>query len=138
MFSDLFIDFVKLYWIESDVFKLYSYAENDIEDFDFKEFNNFDSLKTVLNIRQENNLTNFIDLFVEKINESILISAISINETYKGYSSHFELTFNLGIGKRIVNANRYTDFSFYLNQIIPRLIEIGCYVCEVNCQDYDC
>ncbi len=138
MFSDLFIDFAQNYWIDSNKLNLHSLNENDIEDFEFKEFNNFDSLKTVLDIRQKNNLTNFINLFVKKFDESILISAISKNETYTGYSSHFEITFNLGIGKRIQNANRYTDFGFYLNQIIPRFLEIGCYVCEVNCQDFDC
>ena len=97
------------------------------------------SIKTFdLSIRENKGLANYISFWVDKCDETILISSVKKTDLYEGNSSHYELTFTPGIAKRIDKADRYTDYGFYLNQIIPRLIEIGCYVCEIKCQDFDC
>ena len=137
-FSDLFIDFVNDFWVDKKEFSLSSLDPDDIDDFNFKDFKSFNSLKPVLDSREKKGMANFLSLWVDKCDESILISSVKKSELYDGNSSHYELTFTPGIAKRIAKADRYTDYGFYLNQIIPRLLEMGCYVCEITCHDYDC
>lgn len=137
-FSDLFIDFVTNFWVDNNEFGLSSLDQQDIEDFNYKDFKNFNLLKPILDNREKKGVANYLSFWVNKCDETILISSIKKKELYEGNSSHYELTFTPGIGKRINKADRYTDYGFYLNQIIPRLLEIGCYVCEIKCRDYDC
>lgn len=137
-FSDLFIDFVTGFWVDKAEFGLLSLDLNDIDDFNYKDFKSINSLKPILDAREIKGIANYLSLLVNKFEDSISISSIKKSELYEGYSSHYELTFTPGFAKRIDKADRYTDYGYYLNQIVPRLLAVGCYVCEINCHDYDC
>lgn len=134
----MFIDFVTNFWVDKNDFGLSSLEQDDIDEFNYKDFKNFSLLKPILDNRENNGLSNYLSIWVDKFGETILISATKKTDLYEGSSSHYELTFTPGIAKRIDNADRYTDYGFYLNQIIPRLLKIDCYVCEIKCQDFDC
>lgn len=136
-FSDLFIEFVKDFWFDNNDFTVSSFEKEDINDYKYIEFPDFKTLKPILDYREDKNYDNYLFFYVKKIDEAILIRSTKMKESYKGYSSHYELNFTPGIGKRIENAERYTDYSYYLNQILPRLVKIDCYICEIECHDFD-
>ena len=108
-FSNLFIDFVTNFWVYKIEFSLSSLDQVYVDDFNYKDFKNFNSLKPILDIREKNGIANYLSFWVDKCYETILICSIKKSELYEGNSSHYELTFTPGIGKRIYNADRYTD-----------------------------
>jgi hypothetical protein len=112
---------------------------DDTEDFDFVDFEDYQEVKPILLERERRGLNTPINLWDQEYEESILFSFNRIENTYwdKGYITQYELNFLPGFGRRIVGADRYTDYGFYLNQLIPKLLQIGCYVCEITCQDFD-
>lgn len=136
-FSDLFFDFAINNWFENPKQIFQSLSIDDIDEFDFIPFDSFDKLRPILDFREQNSLTNYISIVVDKYEENILLGCLKKETSYKNFKSHFEWTITLGIGKRIENAERYTDFGFYQNQIIPNLIKLGCYICELNYHDFD-
>ena len=136
-FSDLFSTFILNFWNEGMNFCIASLEKDDIDNFNYIDFHDFKYLKPILDFRENNGNSNYLSFMVNQLNETISICSEKLKNNYKNDKSHFELTFTPGIGKRIENAERYTDFGFYLNQIIPRLIEINCHICEIECRDYD-
>lgn len=136
-FSNLFYDFAIDNWFNNTKQNVQSLKKDDVEDFDFITFNNFEILKPILDYRENKNISNYISLFVEDFEESILLNCIKIDQNYINYQAQYEWTITPCIGKRIKFAERYTDFGFYLNQIIPKLLKLNCYICEINCQDFD-
>lgn len=135
-FSDLFIAFVADFLFDDDSFIVSSLNKEDVDNYDYLEFNKV-SLKPILDYRQNKGYDNYITFFVKKFDELIILRAIKLKENYPGYSSQYELSFTFGIGKRIKNSSRHTDFTFYLNEILPRFMEIGCKIGEIKCSDYD-
>lgn len=108
----------------------------DVDDFDFKETKDFEDLKSILVQRELRGLPNYLILTVFDY-ETVTLSAVKVDHSFQNFKYQYELNFRLGIGRRIPNADRYTDFGFYLKDLLPRLIEIGCYINEVNCRDFD-
>jgi hypothetical protein len=50
--------------------------------------------------------------------------------------NHFRLTFSLGTAKRLKGSNRHTDYSHYLENIVP-LLEAHEYIMEsITCTDF--
>lgn len=52
-FSDLFIDFATNFWVEKNEFGLSSLEQDDIDDFNYKDFKNFNLLKPILDNREK-------------------------------------------------------------------------------------
>ena len=108
----------------------------DIDDFDFKETKDFEDLKSILTQRESKGLMNYVLLTVFDY-ETVTLSAQRLTHNYDDYQYQYELNFRLGIGRRIQTADRYTDFSFYLKDLLPKLKKIGCYINEMNCRDFE-
>lgn len=134
-FSDLFNDFMIEFDSSNNNFNFLSLKVNDLDNFDYVNYKNFKDLKPILDERENKEYSNYVSFFIDCLNERFLISSTKIEDTYEGFSSHFEIKINLGVGKRIENANQYTDYGFYLNNILPRLLRLNCYVIEVICRD---
>ncbi len=49
----------------------------------------------------------------------------------------FDIRITLGVGKRLVHLDRFTDYSYYLNQLLPVLNKAGFQVGKVVCEDID-
>ena len=128
-FADLLEKFVDDKWVSTNT----TLEVTDVDDYDFISFKDSQVVREILIKREKAGLRNHINLFANE--ESIWLISHKLEGEYHGYKNHYELNFSLGYGKRIDKANRYTDFGFYLNDIIPKLINIGCYVCEVTCRD---
>ncbi len=137
-FSELFLEFVTGFWVNNPEFHLESLELDDIDDFNFKRFNHFSLVKPILDLRESRGIDNYLNILIDANNSSMLIRSTKETAQYHGYNSHYELNFAPGNAKRIDGTTRYTDYGFYLNQIIPRLLAIGCYVCEISCHDFDC
>ncbi|TNE78629.1 MAG: hypothetical protein EP332_13540 [Bacteroidetes bacterium] len=137
-FSDLFLEFVSGFWVDNPEFHLDSLELDDIDDFNFKKFDHINLVKPILDLRESRGIDNYLAILIEEDNSSMLIRSTKKTTQYLGYNSHYELNFSPGAAKRIDGTKRYTDYGFYLNQIIPRLLAIGCYVCEITCHDFDC
>jgi hypothetical protein len=130
-FSDLFIDFVKGFLAEDPTFEMTSVAKDDTDLMDGIVFNDFESLKEVLDYRQHKKYHTSVTIYSENIGEAIYIGA----EKYSSSPARFSLDISPGVGKRIPDSERITDYGFYLCWIIPRLMELDCSIYEVVCKD---
>ncbi|NOS94601.1 MAG: hypothetical protein HOP30_22040 [Cyclobacteriaceae bacterium] len=71
------------------------------------------------------------------LDEELTIGIDKVDQNYEGFEKHYKISLIPGIGQRITGAERYTDFSFYLTRLLPRLTAPTDYVCEIVCQDFD-
>ena len=61
---------------------------------------------------------------------------INILENEDNSQKNYELNFGFDADKRLKNSERHTDFSHYLNYLLPKLEKMGCVFYEINCSDY--
>ena len=76
-----------------------------------------------------------LTLFDKEHWESIDIWAYPVEERENGRC--LKLIIQLGVGKRLAHAERYTDFSYYLNKIIPLLLSLNFLFETLTCKDVD-
>lgn len=118
--------------------KIVSLAEDDVEEFEYIEYDAYDALKEVLNKRENVGKDNYVVIWEKSIDDSLLVRSKKLETTYEGYNNHYEINFSMGYGVRIKEAERYTDYGYYLNRLVPIFIKNSVYICEINCCDYDC
>ena len=111
-------------------------AADDIEDYDFKVFSFSEACK-IFNERENQSLPIILTLWERDFEDSFLLTIEKLENTYKDSGTHYKLNFSIGYGKRIEEASRYTDYGYYLNQLIPKLDRMGCGIAEFKCQDFD-
>lgn len=133
---DLLNKFTENFWSYNKDETITTLSVDDEDDYDFIELGINESLG-ILKKRENKGWSNHITLWSKDYSESFLAQISRLENTYTGYKSHYELDFNLGMGKRLIKAERYTDYGHYLNLLIPHLLSIGCYVCEIRCNDFD-
>lgn len=121
---------------ESDTF--FSIPLDDDGDFDYQTFDNIKIVNDILDKRESERKLNAIGLWDKTNNESLGLLIHTLDNDYKGYNKHYLLSFSPYAAKRIERSTRLTDYGYYLNQLIPKLISIDCYICEVKCHDFDC
>ena len=73
-FSDIFVDFVTNFWVKNNEVNFNSFGLEDIDEFNFINFTNFDELKPILDQREAQGLTNYVNFLVAELEESISIS----------------------------------------------------------------
>ena len=115
-----------------------SLTEDDVDDYEYKQFESFNVVKQILDKREEKGLANYIVLLDSDIDDSFLVSSRKLDSSYLDYKNQYELNFSIGHGVRIKGAERYTDFSAYINKLIPLLSSKVGYICEISCTDFDC
>lgn len=115
-----------------------SIAEDDKDEFEFIDFKDVKTVYEILDKREKNRKVNTLTLWDDQYTESILLIINTLDNNYRGYNKHYEVSLCPGVGKRISQADRYTDYGHYLTQLIPKFKAMGCYVCEIECHDYDC
>jgi hypothetical protein len=136
---ELIEQFVQDFWSFNKDGSVNTLKADDTEDFDFIIFQDYQEVKQIFLERESKALSIPVNLWDQEYDESILFILNKIENTYSDSSfiTQYELDFLPGYGRRIVGADRYTDYGFYLNQLIPKLLQIGCYVCEIECHDFD-
>lgn len=138
IFSDLITEFEGQRWIFGKNNMIQTLSVEDKDDFDFKSFSDIMEVKEILNTREKEGIFNNLLLWDTKTDESMSLINYVKKEKYGNYKFHYDLTISFDGFKRINGADRYTDYGFYLNELLPRLIDLGCYICEVKCHDFDC
>ena len=133
---DILTEFTKNFWSYNDDRTITTLGVDDQDDYNFIDLNISNALEA-LTQRENKGWCNHINLWSKDYAESFLVRITKLENTYTGCKSHYELSFNLGIGKRLEKAERYTDYGHYLKLLIPHLLQMGCYVCEFSCNDYD-
>ena len=128
---------VQDFWRFNEDGSVYTLKADDTENYDFIIFQDYQEVKQIFLARESNGLPVTFTLWDREYDDSILVTLIKMENTYGGFTSQYELHLRPGYGKRIEGANRYTDYGFYLNQLIPKLLRMGCYVCEIKCHDFD-
>ena len=115
-----------------------SLSETDIDDFDYIKYSSFAVVKDILDNREDNGLDNHVVIWDKSIDDSLRVWSKRIDGIYEGYKQQYSVVLSIGIGVRIKGAERYTDFGIYLNKLLPLLVNNSMYICEVNCNDFDC
>ncbi len=115
-----------------------SLSETDIDDFDYIKYSSFAVVKDILDNREDNGLDNHVVIWDKSIDDSLRVWSKRIDSIYEGYKQQYSVVLSIGIGVRIKGAERYTDFGIYLNKLLPLLLKNSIYICEVNCNDFDC
>ena len=78
---------------------------------------------------------NTISFSVEKIGEELILSIKCLENTFND-DKKYEIWISPGGAHKLEKYERNTDFSYYLNLILPRFKEIGCYPIEIKCEDF--
>ena len=111
---------------------------NDDGNFDYQLFDDIEVVNNILDERESERKLNAIELWNKEYTETFGLLINVLDNNYIDSNKHYLLSITPKIAKRIEGATRLTDYGYYLNQLIPKLISIGCYVCEVTCHDFDC
>ncbi|MGB0430665.1 MAG: hypothetical protein ACPGLV_09340 [Bacteroidia bacterium] len=120
---------------ENDIIQ--SYSIDDIEEFEFIPFESEESLFETLDARENRNLSNYILLYNSDISEMIHLHIENLNDKNDGFGKGYSLTFSPLVGKRLECADRLTDYGYYLNMLVPRILRSNSKIKEIICEDYD-
>ncbi len=137
-FSDIITVLISEGYCFGEKNKIVTLSENDVDEFNYMEFDTFDIVKGVLDKREQKGYNNYIVIWDNETDESLLVSSTKLENNYSDYKNHYDINFAIGYGVRIKDAERYTDFSIYLNKLLPVLLKNSIYLCEINCSDYNC
>ncbi|MFL9483512.1 hypothetical protein ACI6Q2_12100 [Chitinophagaceae bacterium LWZ2-11] len=136
--SELVSQLTTGFWnIETPNGTFHSIPIND-EDFNFQEFNEIETVYNILDRREIEGKINAITLWDKEYTESLALLISGLENNYEDSNKHYLFSLSPDTAKRINGAPRLTDYGHYLNQFLPKLISIGCYICEVECRDFDC
>ena len=140
---DYFSDIIEILLSEGFYFnengKIMSLSEDDLENYDFISFDSYIEVKEILNKREDKGHNNYMLIWESGvIDDSLLVRCTKIDNKYNEYKNHYDINFDIRHGKRIKDAERYTDYGIYLNRLIPIFIKHSMYICEIKCCDYDC
>lgn len=106
----------------------------DTEEFNFETTDSLSLVFSVIESKFQQGEFGLLLIYDESHWESIdlFIYPQTPTEVY----NRFKLVFSFGIGKRLPDSDRYTDYSYYLSRIIPLLENNDFHFEEVTCNDY--
>ncbi|MBK8244836.1 MAG: hypothetical protein IPK88_15535 [Saprospiraceae bacterium] len=122
------------FWIKSNSCVVNTFYEDETDiDILPKEIE-FDKLEPIFNKREILNKVNIISFSVDTLDEGIILSINNLENTFND-DKMYEIWISPGGAHKLKEYERNTDFSYYLNLILPRFKEIGCYPFEIKCND---
>ncbi len=110
---------------------------DDDDAFDYQTFSDIETVNHILDRRESYGKINAIGLWDNNYTESFGLLIRTLENNYEDSNKHYLLSLTPDTAKRIEGAPRLTDYGYYLNRLIPKLISIDCYICEVTCHDFD-
>lgn len=123
------------FWLESSSSIVRTFYEDETDNDILPTEIQFDKLETVFRRRGLKNKINTLSFFVDNLNEGFILSVKSLENNFNE-ERKYEIRISPGGAHKLAEFDRNTDFSFYLNKILPRLEEIGCNPIQVTCEDY--
>jgi uncharacterized protein YbcC (UPF0753/DUF2309 family) len=122
-------------WMDKDNFKIKSFYLDDTDNDDISESMNFNEVEEILTLRDSKMLINTITVFINQIDESFIINSQLLENNFND-EKKYKLAFSPSGKYTLSNFERHTDFSFYLNILLPQLEKIGATATEINCEDF--
>jgi len=123
------------FWISSRSTSINTFYNDDTDNDILPKTIRFDELESLFNRRSNLKKVNTISFSVEKIGEELILSIKCLENTFNDYKK-YEIWISPGGAHKLEKYERNTDFSYYLNLILPRFKEIGCYPIEIKCEDF--
>lgn len=123
------------FWISSRSTSINTFYEDETDNDILPKAIRFDELESLFNKRSNLKKVNTISFPVDKLDEKLILSIKCLENTFND-DKKYEIWISPGGAHTLKEYDRNTDFSFYLNLILPRIKEIGCYSSEIKCEDY--
>ena len=123
------------FWICSRSTSINTFYEDDTDNEILPKSIRFGELESLFNKRSNLKKVNTISFPVEILDEGLILSIKCLDNTFND-DKKYEIWICPGGAHTLKEYERNTDFSFYLNLILPRIKEIGCYPSEIKCEDY--
>ena len=130
----LLYNFLNGFWIKSKNAKINMFYNNDSDEDVLPYEIEFQDIEDLFLLRSSKGKINTISFMVENLNEGIILSVNKL-ESKTNSQTHYELNINPGGGHTLKEFPRNTDFSYYLNIVLPRLKSINCQIWEIACND---
>jgi hypothetical protein len=127
--------FIVGFWINTPSAIVNTFYEDDTNNDILPKAIRLDELKPLFNKRSNLNKVNTISFSVEKLGEGLMLLVNNLENTFND-EKKYEIWISPGGAYKLEKYERNTDFSFYLNLILPRFKEIGCYPIEIKCEDF--
>jgi hypothetical protein len=108
-------------------------ALGDVNDFDYATTSNIGTVYGVLAEKEKRKETGSIILWDK--NHTERLSVLMPFGDSKDYRSEFKIVFGIGVGKRVFEGSRNTDFTYYLKRLLPIIQNEGFTVIAINCLD---
>ena len=122
-------------WFENVDFNVRTFYIDTSDNDDLSDYMKFGEIELILNGRDLVRKRNAITVNIDKLNEGLIIKSRILENKFND-DNKFELYFSPGGGHNLEQFERNTDFSFYLNIILPKLNEIGCHTTQITCLDF--
>lgn len=121
-------------WFRDDEFPVRTFYCDSTDNDDLSDFMKFKEIEQILNDRDSLFKRNEITVNVDELNEGLIIKSKKLTNTFNT-DMKFELYFSPGGGHTLEKFSRNTDFSFYLNLILPQIEKVG-QTSKIECSDF--
>ena len=122
------------FWLEEENSTIRMFYNDDTDNDVLPYEIEFKATESLITERFHNQKVNTISFPVSKLNEGIILSIEEIENEY-GTDRLYEIWISPGGAYTLKEFKRNTDFSYYLNKILPRLQSIGCQIWDIKCHD---
>jgi len=121
-------------WFKNDTFPVRTFYKDATNEDDLSDFMNFFEIERILNKRDSLLKRNEITVNVDEISEGLIIKSKILTNTYNT-DTKFELYISPSGSHTLERFRRNTDFSYYLNLILPQIAKVG-QIAKIECLDF--
>lgn len=121
-------------WFKDEDFSVRTFYTDSTDNDDLSDFMNFYEIEEILNDRDSLFKRNEITVNVDKLNEGLIIKSKKVTNSFNT-DMKFELYFSPSGEHTLEKFSRNTDFSYYLNLILPQIEKIG-QTTKIECLDF--
>jgi|GEM_PF-6723958 len=121
-------------WFKDEEFSVRTFYKDSTDNDDLTDFMNFYKIEQILDERDSLFKRNEITVNVDELNEGLIIKSKKLTNSFNS-DMKFELYFSPGGNHTLEKFSRNTDFSYYLNLILPQIEKIG-HTTKIECLDF--
>ena len=129
-------EFSEKVWTMKSWSGLYSSTPiDDNGDFDYQDFETIEEVFHILDDSEKKKQMTALSVYNPVTGEDFGLHFSFLDYEYSKQNS-YELNFVFTAEKRLKDAPRHTDFSYYLNELIPKLQAMDCVLYEIECSEF--
>ena len=123
------------FWLEEESSSIRMFYNDDTDNDVLPYEIEFNETKSLITKRFNKHKINTISFPVSQLSEAVILSVEEIKNNYS--DEHlYDIWISPGGAYTLNEFKRNTDFSYYLNKILPRLQSIGCQIWDIKCHDF--